>query len=116
MSSTPIATQMWYDEIDKPGYNFGKPGYQSGTGHFTQLVWKGSTELGCAVSSDGVYVACRYCNGAGNYTNKGRFEANVLHKLKKPTGKSYGICPDPSKGGGSGGSSGGSCGGNQGPK
>ena len=33
-----------FDEVCD--YVFGKEGPQSGTNHFTQLVWKGSTELG----------------------------------------------------------------------
>ena len=38
------ATDAWYDEIDEPGYDFENPGYNQnpGTGHFTQVVWKGS--------------------------------------------------------------------------
>ncbi len=34
------ATKSWYDEI--VDYNFSKPAFQSGTGHFTQVVWAGS--------------------------------------------------------------------------
>jgi len=74
------ATQDWYDEITDPGYDFNNPGYQSGTGHFTQVVWKASTELGIgkAVADNGcVYVCARYAPG-GNM--QGDFEANV----KKP--------------------------------
>lgn len=36
----------WYSEIAK--YDFANPGTSSGTGHFSQLVWKASTRLGCA--------------------------------------------------------------------
>ena len=67
MATTNFATQAWYDEVTNPGYDFNNQGFASGTGHFTQLVWKGSTELGCGVS--GMYVVCRYCNGPGNYNN-----------------------------------------------
>jgi hypothetical protein len=76
--NTNAATQAWYDEIVDPGYNFADPGYYEnpGAGHFTQVVWKASTELGCGISGD--YVACRYCNGSGNYLNQ--FEANVFPK------------------------------------
>lgn len=68
---------MWYDEVTNPGYDFENPGFDSGTGHFTQVVWKGSTKLGCGVS--GVYVVCRYCETAGNM--EGAFPENVLPKL-----------------------------------
>jgi uncharacterized protein YkwD len=36
-------TDMWYNEISK--YNFNSPGFSSGTGHFTQVVWKNSKEF-----------------------------------------------------------------------
>ena len=63
------ATDMWYSEVEK--YNFKKGGWQGGTGHFTQVVWKASTELGVgrAESSDGcTYVVGRY-RPAGNMIN-----------------------------------------------
>jgi hypothetical protein len=35
-------------------YNFGKPtGFTEETGHFTQLVWKATTQVGCAVVNCG---------------------------------------------------------------
>ena len=76
LSKTNVATQMWYDELTDPGYDFSNPGFGAGTGHFTQVVWKGSTELGCGIS--GVYVVCRYCNEAGNMS--GAFPQNVFPK------------------------------------
>lgn len=39
----------WYNELTNPGYDFNNPGFTSGTGHFTQVVWKSTTKLGCAV-------------------------------------------------------------------
>ena len=49
------------------------------TGHFSQVVWKGSQEIGVgkAISSDGrkAIVVCNYFP-AGNY--KGRHAENVL--------------------------------------
>ena len=74
METTGEAVKMWYDEITDPGYDFEDPGFSSGTGHFTQVVWKGSTKLGCGVSQG--YVVCRYCDAAGNMM--GAFETNVL--------------------------------------
>jgi hypothetical protein len=41
--------EMWYSEIDK--FDFAKGGFSGETGHFTQLVWRGTQRLGCGVSS-----------------------------------------------------------------
>jgi hypothetical protein len=44
---TPTETaDSWYSEIEL--YDFAAPGSVPNTGHFSQLVWKGSTRLGCA--------------------------------------------------------------------
>ncbi|KAJ5892250.1 uncharacterized protein N7473_008478 [Penicillium subrubescens] len=41
------AVEAWGDEREY--YNFDKPtGFSEKTGHFTQLVWKATTEVGCA--------------------------------------------------------------------
>ena len=32
---------------ERKNYDYSKPGFTSGTGHFTQIVWKGSTTIGC---------------------------------------------------------------------
>ena len=67
---------MWYGEI--ANYNFDTPGFSLTTGHFTQVVWRASTELGCGLAAcpgmDEFYV-CRYAP-AGNV--EGAFEQNVL--------------------------------------
>jgi hypothetical protein len=63
-------------------YNFGAPGFQKGTGHFTQIVWRGTRVVGCGVAScsgKALWV-CRYAP-AGNVVAPGYFEKNVL-----PTG------------------------------
>jgi len=69
-------TQSWYDEIKN--YNFGSPGFSMNTGHFTQVVWKNTQELGVGKAKDSsgkVYVVCNY-RPAGNYL--GEFPQNVL--------------------------------------
>ena len=70
-----------YNEIKDYDYNRG--GYQSGTGHFTQIIWKGTTKVGAAVVKRGniVVVVARY-TPAGNFM--GRFKQNVLRQ--KPGG------------------------------
>merc|ERR1712113_687437 len=82
MQTTSKAVDMWYDEIKD--YDFGSPGFDMKTGHFTQVVWKGTTKLGCGYTEG--YVACRYCDTAGNITNEGMFKANVLPEAGTETG------------------------------
>ncbi|PSM31125.1 CAP family protein [Haliangium sp. UPWRP_2] len=69
------AVSHWYNEIKK--YNYKRPGFSGTTGHFTQVVWKSSTSLGCgaAKSKDQSYfIVCRY-SPAGNVL--GKFPENV---------------------------------------
>lgn len=73
------AIKSWYDEIAL--HNFKRPKYSAATGHFTQMVWKDTKKLGVgvALSPDGreVYMVTNYYP-AGNITNAGYFERNVL--------------------------------------
>ena len=73
-------TMSWYNEISK--YNYDEPGFVSGTGHFTQLVWKDSKEVGFgyAISTDGVYYGVANYFPAGNINTKEEFSNNVLRK------------------------------------
>ena len=72
------AVDDWYNEIH--AYNFNNPGFSSATGHFTQVVWRGSTQLGCARATcktshgDTDYWVCRY-SPPGNI--QGQFPANI---------------------------------------
>ena len=62
-------------------YDFNKPGFKSGIGHFTQVVWKETKELGIAKAKgdDGkIFVVARY-HPAGNYMNQ--FQDNVKPKV-----------------------------------
>ncbi|CAF1011591.1 unnamed protein product [Adineta steineri] len=68
----------WYNEIKD--YNWGNPDASTGViGHFTQVIWKGSTRLGIgrALTSDNMtmYVVGNYFPG-GNVP--GQFAQNVL--------------------------------------
>ncbi|XP_072570796.1 uncharacterized protein [Paramormyrops kingsleyae] len=79
------AVESWYSEIKD--YNFSKPGYQKKTGHFTQVVWKDSQEMGIGMATDGkgkVFVVAQY-RPAGNITNAGYYERNVLPPQSKGT-------------------------------
>ena len=78
--------QMWYDE--EPLYDYDNPGFSYATGHFTQVVWKGTTQIGCGFKSgcpwpNSTVWVCQY-NPPGNYI--GQFAENVL----PPVSDSYG--------------------------
>lgn len=78
------ATKSWYDEIKD--YDYKNPTFSPKVGHFTQMIWKNTTEVGCAVFSlKGsqwleTYVACEY-QPPGNVM--GQFSANVPPPKKK---------------------------------
>ncbi|KAG7665775.1 uncharacterized protein J8A68_000600 [[Candida] subhashii] len=86
------AVDAWYEEIDD--YDFNDPGYVSGTGHFTQLVWKSTTKVGCfRLPCEGYdynqYTICEYWEHGNLVTsadNRGTayFVANVLPLLQEP--------------------------------
>ena len=68
------ASEDWYSE--SADYDYNNPGYTSGIGHFTQLVWKGSKEIGCgAACNGGCFITCNYYP-AGNILNT--FASNVF--------------------------------------
>ncbi|ORY85661.1 CAP domain-containing protein, partial [Protomyces lactucae-debilis] len=73
------AVQLWYDEISQ--YNYASPGFSSATGHFTQVVWKGTTQVGCAwdrgyddYTANHRFLTCEYST-PGNYG--GQFASQV---------------------------------------
>lgn len=77
------AVDAWYNEIKD--YSFDQPGFSSKTGHFTQVVWKETKELGCWLNvcedlepmhmKDAAFYVCEY-SPPGNVI--GRFAENVL--------------------------------------
>jgi uncharacterized protein YkwD len=71
------ATDMWYEEIQD--YNFNRPGFGGDTGHFTQVVWKNTLEIGVGVAKVGssTYVVANYYP-PGNFNND--YAKNVLPK------------------------------------
>jgi uncharacterized protein YkwD len=44
-------TAMWYDEVAR--YRFAPGGFSMQTGHFTQVVWRATRRIGCAVTACG---------------------------------------------------------------
>lgn len=78
---------MWYDEIAL--YDFAKPGFSMQAGHFTQVVWRGTSSIGCGKAScgNGEIWVCNYA-GPGNW--EGAFPANVV-----PAGSNCAALPRP---------------------
>nr|QVT77448.1 pathogenesis-related protein 1 [Moniliophthora perniciosa] len=73
--------KSWMDEASK--YDYNKPGFSTATGHFTQVVWKSSKQVACAIANcrggtifqqPSKYIVCRY-TPPGNFA--GRFAENV---------------------------------------
>ncbi|KAJ9130758.1 Cell wall protein PRY3 [Pleurostoma richardsiae] len=67
----------WGDEREE--YDFGDPGFSEDTGHFTQLVWKNTTTVGCGrrlCGTSGWYLVCEYWP-----------RGNVIGEFKEEVGK-----------------------------
>jgi uncharacterized protein YkwD len=75
MLDGPAVVGMWYDEVKR--YSFKSGGFSMQTGHFTQVVWRATTHVGCAVAhckGSDVWV-CQY-DPPGNV--QGQYRDNVL--------------------------------------
>ncbi|MFZ2315566.1 MAG: CAP domain-containing protein [Gammaproteobacteria bacterium] len=84
-SSASAAVSRWY--MEKQEYSYFWPGFSHKTGHFTQVVWKGTKKIGCAYVAcngknnvSGNYLVCEY-SPPGNITNAGYFSANVKKEI-----------------------------------
>lgn len=72
------ATELWISQ--EQNFVEGNPGFSSASGHFTQAVWKSTTQVGCFVASCGSagapteLVVCHY-NPPGNFLAS--FQTNV---------------------------------------
>ncbi|KAG0203495.1 hypothetical protein BGX28_004248 [Mortierella sp. GBA30] len=80
------AIDAWYNEVKF--YDYNRPGFTMKTGHFTQVVWKGTKSVGCAKKfcpgSNWYIYICEY-DPPGNIVSNdnGFFKKNVLPP-KKP--------------------------------
>ncbi|GLI70345.1 hypothetical protein VaNZ11_015306 [Volvox africanus] len=89
----------WYSEVDSYNFNAERPladNWAKGIGHFTQVVWKSTSLVGCGIgtrdvpidiNNNGVIypggckiVVCRY-RESGNVGNDAAFRFNVLRKI-----------------------------------
>ncbi len=75
------AMAAWMSEASK--YDYANPGFSAATGHFTQVVWKSTTQVtasvvrcpaGAILAQPTVFVVARY-TPPGNYL--GQFQQNV---------------------------------------
>ncbi|KAI7864709.1 CAP domain-containing protein [Mucor mucedo] len=78
--SLEASIQAWYDESQFYDYNTGRSRYSNkSVGHFTQVVWKGTTEIGCGstycAAKKQYFYVCDY-SAAGNMA--GGQAANVI--------------------------------------
>ncbi|XP_032219189.2 uncharacterized protein LOC5518573 [Nematostella vectensis] len=90
------ATDMWYNEVCK--YDFNGGGFSSGTGHFTQVVWKASTELGIgAATTYKGNMKCTYV--VGRYRKAGNFRGRYHENVERGSFNKASVC----RGGGGGG-------------
>uniref|UniRef100_A0A0K8RGB2 Putative antigen 5 protein n=1 Tax=Ixodes ricinus TaxID=34613 RepID=A0A0K8RGB2_IXORI len=70
-----LAVDKWYEENVK--YDYERGGYSAATAHFTQLVWRATTQVGCGYSvsrNNTIYVVCNYYP-QGNI--QGQYQENV---------------------------------------
>ena len=82
------ASSVWYDEVQN--YDFSNPGYhQNGVvGHFTQMIWKDSKEIGCSVQEcdNGFVSVCQYRpagNVMGKFAEKRYWDLFTANKMAK---------------------------------
>lgn len=66
----------WVDE--RRLYDFSNPGFSMKTGHFTQVVWRGTQALGCATVRCGDQAELWVCNYSPPGNMRGQYQINVL--------------------------------------
>ncbi|XP_078450075.1 uncharacterized protein LOC144718576 [Lampetra planeri] len=83
-------TNCWY--ADRLAYDYNNPGFQQGTGNFSQLVWRSSLDLGVGLACDGrgMFVAVTFYSPAGNLPYAMSYRDNVLPPYTQGMAKGQG--------------------------
>jgi hypothetical protein len=87
MNDPKQGIDAWYGEVR--AYKYDAAQYSSASGHFTQLIWKSTTRVGCGIAicpnlkGGGIMMVCRYAP-QGNMTRNGVWQgpANVPRLCK----------------------------------
>jgi len=80
------AAQNWYDEVTNPGFDsqtINPYTFNSGTGHYTQVVWAATEELGCGMvyyQGDTYFENLIVCN----YAVAGNLIGSEMYKVGTP--------------------------------
>jgi len=97
-------SEEWYSEVNNcnPSPEAFSDGCQSGsgtTGHFTAMIWKGVTKIGCGWSNDGHIALCRFKGGDRmdcTVPNMGGCYVDQVGTLKKTESQCGGSSSSPS--------------------
>lgn len=87
-ASLADAVDAWYNEVKL--YDFNKPGWNTATGHFTALVWKSTSKLGCAINT-----ACGMATYVCQYQAPGNVIGIDWSEQVKPAMSSAPVNPTP---------------------
>ncbi|KAI6082846.1 PR-1-like protein [Hypoxylon rubiginosum] len=87
-STAGSCVDAWASEVSK--YDFDDPGFGEETGHFTQLVWRDTTDVGCGAKlcpgNGGWYLACEYWP-------RGNVEGGYSEEVSRPEGMGVVVRP-----------------------
>ncbi|XP_067035849.1 uncharacterized protein [Acropora muricata] len=84
---------IWWFHWEEKFYNYSDPRYSRRTGHFTQVVWRNSKQIGAAwaIRKDGKLVVSIKYRPGGNYVRY--FANNVFRPVAQTLGGSWGRVP-----------------------
>jgi hypothetical protein len=85
---TARAATAWYSEVKSWDFDQSRPVATGHAEHFTQVVWKGTTKIGCALAqcpgllrANSILIICRYAPQG----NSGSWEDNVMPLIAPQT-------------------------------